>query len=614
MDQDAFHNLWGTSGAAAPAPADDSSTRALDPKAFESTWLQSAPEPKGKAPITRPGALGNKADDGVWAPLKNIATGAIKGLGNSVGAIGNTANMADYIMARAEAAATGKPIDDVLADFAAKKRAQAENPSVIGKIEQAIRPENVLPSGPDVYNPVLAKTGEYEPTTPGQKMAQAGVNAVFGSLGPGVRGAPAPVNALVPNIIRQAPVLGATGALGEGVTEATGDPLLGMASTAAIPLAVRAGGATVNRLAGTVDPQTAQLAHTARNVFDIPVGAGEISPNPTVRFLNSVVNKLPGSGGGAHREEMQTNFNRSVAGTFGEDAPRITPQVMARARDRIGAVFEGVAARTPVIHADPQLATELRQTIHNAQSTMTAGEVEPLIRQVQNIASLVDPHTHTITGEIYQNLTRRGTPLDRAMQSPNPNIRGSARDIREALDGAMERSAAPDVVEDLRAARGQWRNLRTIEPLVAKAPTGDISPALLQGRVNSSFKGTHGAAYGGGGDLKTLSDIGQRFMKEPPSSGTSERGMLMHLLGGAASGGVGLATGGMDMKTALLAAAGTAGSALLARGVGSGLRSNALTESLINRSLGNPHQGTFTNYILNSTLPATVQGNALFRP
>lgn len=611
-DNSTFHDIWGTGGVTA-AP-DDSGTRALDPKAFENAWLQSAPESKTKEPVVRPGALGNKADDGVWAPLKNIATGAIKGLGNSIGVIGNTANMADYVLARAEAAATGKPIDDVLAEFAAKKRTQAENPSALGKIEQAIRPENVLPSGPDVYNPVLAKTGEYAPTTPGQKMAQAGVNAVFSGLGPGVRGAPAPVNALMPNIVRQAPVLGATGALGEGVTEATGDPLLGVAATAAVPAAIRAGGATVNRLAGTVDPQTAQLAHTARNAFDIPVGAGEISTNPTVRFLNSVVNKLPGSGGAAHREEMQTNFNRSVANTFGEDAPRITPQVMARARDRIGSVFEGAAARTPVIHADPQLAIDLRQTIHNAQSTMTAGEVEPLIRQVQNIASMVDPHTHTITGEIYQNLTKRGTPLDRAMQSPNPNIRSSARDIREALDGAMERSAPADVINDLRAARGQWRNLRTIEPLVAKAPTGDISPALLQGRVNAGFKGTHGSAYGGGGDLKTLSDIGQRFMKEPPSSGTAERGLMMHLLGGAGTSGAGMLMGELPLKVALMGAAGTAGSALLGRGVGSGLRSNALTDSLINRSLGNPHQGAFTNYLMNSTLPATLNGNALFRP
>lgn len=607
---DDFDSAWGTSGTpSAPVSSDNTSDD------FDKTWL--ADNNKESAitikPVVsdKPGVLANSEHDETWAPLKNIATGAIKGIGDTVGAIGNTAQFADYLMARAESAATGKPVDKVLADFSAKRQAQASNPSPLSAIEQTIRPENVLPSGQDVSNPILNRTGAYVPANEGQRLAQAGIQTVFGSLGPGVRGAPGPVNGLMGDIVRQSPLLGATGALGQGVTDATGDPLLGLAATAAIPTAVRAGGAGTNALVGRVDPQTAQLAATARNQFGIPVGAGEISSNPTIRFANSVVNKLPGSGGVAHREEMQTNFNRAVSNTFGEDAERITPQVMAQARDRIGNVFEGVAQRTPVIHADPQLALELRHTIHNAQATMTAGEVEPLIRQVQNIASLVDPHTNTITGEIYQNLTRRGTPLDRAMQSPNPNIRHSARDIREALDGAMERSAPADVVDDLRAARGQWRNLRTVEPLVAKAPTGDISPALLQGRVNTSFKGTHGSAYGGGGDLKTLSDVGQRFMKEPPSSGTSERGLLMHLLGGAGAGAIGMATGEVPLKAAILAAAGTAGSALLGRGVGAGLRSNALTERLINRSLGNPTQTAFGNYLLNSTIPATVPGNAL---
>lgn len=561
----------------------------------------------------KPGILANTGDEGVWGALKNIATGAVKGAGDVVGVVGNTANLADYLLARGESAVTGKPLEDVQASFAAKKAAAAAKPTALSEIRSAIAPENVLPSGPDVANRLLSVTGEYVPTTQGQRLAQAGMQTVVGSLGPGVRGAPAPVNNLIPSIVRQSPVLGATGALAQGVTDVTGDPLLGMASTAAIPAAVRTGGAVANRLVGTVDPNAATLAQTARNNFGIPVGAGEVSSNPTVRFLNSVVNKLPGSGGVAHRENMQTAFNRSIAETFGESAERITPQVMAQARDRIGTVFEDVANRTPTIHADPQFAHSLRRTILDAQATMTAGEVEPLIRQVQNIAGLVDPRTQTITGEIYQNLTRRGAPLDRAMQSQNPNIRNAARDIREALDDVMERSATPEAVADLRQARAEWRNLRTVEPLVAKAPTGDISPALLQGRVNTAFKGTHGAAYGGGGDLKTLADIGQRFMKEPPSSGTSERGMLMHLIGGFGSGVAGLAAGLSPKEAALAMMAPVAGAAT-GRGVGAALRSDSLTNRLINNSLGNPTQTAFGNYLLNSTLPVVAEGGNLLRP
>lgn len=614
LDEDSFHGVWGTGGAAV-AP-DETGTRVLDPKAFDSMWF-STPKDESKAParpnVTKPGVLANSEHEGIWGALKNIATGAVKGAGDVVGVVGNTANLADYLLSRGESAVTGKPLEEVQAGHAETKAKAAENPTVLSQIRSAIAPENVLPSGPDVSNRLLSATGEYVPTTEAQKLAQAGIQTVVGSVGPGFRGAPAPVNNLIPNMVRQSPLLAATGATAQGVTDLTGDPLIGMAATAAVPAAVRAGGAVTNRLVGTVDPNTAALAQTARNNFGIPVGAGEVSANPTVRFLNSVVNKLPGSGGGAHREATQTAFNRSIAETFGENAERITPQVMARARDRIGAVFEDVATRTPTIQADPRFATDLRRTIRDAQATMSAGEVEPLIRQVQNIAGLVDPQTNTITGQVYQNLTRRGTPLDRAMQSPNPNIRNAARDIREALDDVMERSATPEAVADLQAARGQWRNLRTVEPLVAKAPTGDISPALLQGRVNTSFKGTHGAAYGGGGDLKQLADIGQRFMKEPPSSGTAERGMLMHLLGGFGSGVAGLAAG-LSPKEAAVAMLAPVGGAAVGRGVGAALRSETLTNRLINNSLGNPTQTAFGNYVLNSTLPATVEGNNLLRP
>lgn len=614
MNEKEFHDLWGTGGAA-PAQ-DETGTRVLDQKAFDSMWLsepKEVPAVKAAPVVTKPGILANTEGEGIWGALKNIATGAVKGAGDVVGVVGNTANLADYLLARGESAVSGKPLEDVQASFAAKKAAAAAKPTALSEIRSAIAPENVLPSGPDVANRLLSVTGEYVPTTQGQRLAQAGMQTVVGSLGPGVRGAPAPVNNLIPSIVRQSPVLGATGALAQGVTDVTGDPLLGMASTAAIPAAIRTGGAVANRLVGTVDPNTATLAQTARNNFGIPVGAGEVSSNPTVRFLNSVVNKLPGSGGGAHRENMQTAFNRSIAETFGENAERITPQVMAQARDRIGSVFEDVANRTPTIHADPQFAHSLRRTILDAQATMTAGEVEPLIRQVQNIAGLVDPRTQTITGEIYQNLTRRGAPLDRAMQSQNPNIRNAARDIREALDDVMERSATPEAVADLRQARAEWRNLRTVEPLVAKAPTGDISPALLQGRVNTAFKGTHGAAYGGGGDLKMLADIGQRFMKEPPSSGTSERGMLMHLIGGFGSGVAGLAAGLSPKEAALAMLAPVAGAAT-GRGVGAALRSESLTNRLINNSLGNPTQTAFGNYLLNSTLPVVAEGGNLLRP
>ena len=57
---------------------------------------------------------------------KNVATGAVKGVGDAVGAVGNTGNMADYLMARVESKVTGKPVDQVLSELQRSAPSAAE--------------------------------------------------------------------------------------------------------------------------------------------------------------------------------------------------------------------------------------------------------------------------------------------------------------------------------------------------------------------------------------------------------------------------------------------------------------------------------------------------------
>jgi hypothetical protein len=81
----------------------------------------------------------------------------------------------------------------------------------------------------------------------------------------------------------------------------------------------------------------------------------------------------------------------------------------------------------------------------------------------------------------------------------------------------------------------QYRNLKTIEPLVAKdAYNGNISPSALLGRVGSTKAGKAALARDNAGDLGTLAAIGQNFIKDTiPNSGTPSRALGFGLLGGA---------------------------------------------------------------------------------
>ncbi len=557
-------------------------------------------------------ALANSDDESILGGIgKNIGTALIRGLSDIPGTVGNIGQFGDYLLSRGESAITGKSLEDVNARHANVLQQVKAAQTPIGTLANAINPMNVLPTGDKVASYPLAVTGAYEPQSVGANMLAGGIRAAAGSLGPGVMRAAPGVPGFVPQAVNvlaaQAPVAGALGAVGQGVADVTGDPLLGMAATLAPAGAAKLAATGRNALMGTVTPETAQLAATARNQYGIPVNAGQMAESKFARLLEDVSSRLPFSGGPRDTARQLTAFNRAVGETFGEPAAtRITPEVMARARDRIGQDFETVAHNTRII-PDQQLVNDFAQAVRGTQ--LGATTAEPRIRNnIQEIASRIQRNGGVIDGRTYQDLTRTGGNragaglITRLTQDTDPTIRDAGYALRNALDDALTRHAPADMRDLLTQARGQWKNLRTIEDIAAKAQDGNLSPALLQGRVNAKNKGTHGAAYGGGGDLAELGQIGQQFLKAPPNSMTADRSMIMSLLGTVGGMGTAMATG--DLKNAAYIPAAVAGGILAGRTAGRTLRSDATTNALIARSLGLPTPATIANPLLRSALPA----------
>jgi hypothetical protein len=375
----------------------------------------------------------------------------------------------------------------------------------------------------------------------------------------------------------------AQGIAGAGLTAGSSDsPLVNqLAGGAAIggalaPLAGVAGrvaGGVRNALVGGNTPtDVAQLARTATDQYGVPVYAGQLSTSPATRFLDSVTRRLPFSGAEGAMDVQQKAFNNAVASTFGENADRITPQVMSTAKARLGSVFDKIASQSNV-NADDQFINDLGQIETDATSTLPDAEFAPIKRQLDNVLGMATKGDGVISGDSYQALTRKGAPLDRAMQSSDPNVKFYASQIRDTLDDALQRSAPQEVQTQLQQARSQYKAMKTIEDLVEKSTTGDISPALLMGRVRQSYGNM---AYGGGGPLGDLARIGQQFLKEAPSSGTAERMMTIGALGGLGPEAV------HNPITAGLSAAGSiAGGRLL----GAVLRSQPYANLMIRNSL-----------------------------
>lgn len=442
-----------------------------------------------------------------------------------------------------------------------------------------------------------------------------------GNAGRAVAANPLTGAAAVPgNLLMRGASLSAQGAVtGAGGAALTGqNPLTGAAGGAVLGPVGGVLGAGVRKvaqsIAPTISPAVARLAQTAGNM-GIPIRPSQISGSPFVKGMDSVLGKVPGSGMADANDVQRGAFMRAVGKTFGADSEALTPEVMSKAKTDIGGTLNAVADRTR-IHADDQLMNDLGQIEHEAPQALTESEAKPLGLQINNILSKIKPDG-TIDGATYQALTRKGAPLDVAESNHDSNIAHYAGEIRKALDDALERSAHPDDLAALKAARLAYKNMKTVEPLVSKSADGTFSPALLNNRVSTSFKNR---AYTGAGDLGDLAAIGQRFIKASPSSGTAENEKLFGILalgGKLGVGAVGAALGhsaGLDLLgTGVAGAGGLAGTSAVSRIATKALSSPAYRNRLISASL-NANQSSIPSALSGYYLPAaTATANRLLQ-
>lgn len=596
-----------SSSPSAPVNSDDDLAKSWGLDSNTKAPVASLETSKAAAPATTAGqAVGNVIDKGISAAEtagsfigNKLADGAsfgnnlIRQAATGVPVVGGLLNKAD--------AATNALIAPAINPLLSKEN-QLQGDTFGERYENSLKQQNATDQQFEADHPIISTGAQI-----------AGGAASLGGVANAIPGAAAALGLEGSTGARLAAGIASGGALGSSDTAVRGGngadiangAMGGAAGGLLGPIVGKAVGGVANKLVGQISPKIAELGELAQK-YGINVGPAQLSTNPTIKFLDSVVNRLPLSGGTAAREGQQKAFNSAVADTFGSNANEITPEVLGAAKARIGKVFDSVAERTTSITADQPFVGQLRGIVQDFQQTLPESESAPLTKQLQNIIGKFQDGGNSIDGNTYQAITRKGAPLDRLLQSKDPNVRYYGNQIRDALDGALERSAPQDALTDLQQARGQWKAMKTIEDLAEKSPTGDISPALLMNEVRKSYGNM---AYGQGAPLVDLARIGQQFLKEAPSSGTAERSMLINrLMGGAGAGGA----AALLLNPGLIPLAATKGAMGLAaaRGASAMLRSPSLGNRLIQGSLGRTISPTATQLVTRA-LPETPAVNQL---
>ncbi len=369
----------------------------------------------------------------------------------------------------------------------------------------------------------------------------------------------------------------------------------------------------VSRLAApskSMPTPQAQKAIDRLQAAGVPVDLAEATGSENLRAVRRFLTDNPISASTMKKgqEATQTAFNRAALKLIGEQGDAAVPEVLARADDRIGAVMDNIAKNTRV-KVDGKLFDAMARLENEVGMQLSPDEARPLLNQINNILSKVGDDG-AIIGSAYQNARRLAGNL-----SAKPGVSPLARELREALDDALQGSASKAEVGAIKLARKQYRNLMRIQESIGTTELGDISiPRLAQA---TSTKRERGAALMNRGDaeLARLARSANTLRDSFPQSGTAPRAALQAygqaLAPGLAGAGYGAMQGETPSDAALMALTG----GILGLGMPAGMARAYQSPTLRNYILRGAGSSSLRGLLASDPLrgAATYAGSALSR-
>lgn len=343
-----------------------------------------------------------------------------------------------------------------------------------------------------------------------------------------------------PSLVSQGATQGAaTGALtaapgqeGERALEGAGYGAgLGLLGGVVGPLLERPIGNVTGWTQGLVERTRAALADKARG-YGIDIDPAQLTTNPQYKMMGDAASRLPLSGVDPMKGRLQ--WQNAVATTFGEDAPGgLTPEIMGQGAKRITGVMDDITNRTTVHPgANGELYGDLGKIGRDMDVYgLTDAEKAPIAKQVSNVIDAFRDGNGTISGKAYQTLTQTDGPVASLLNHPDPRVQQFGGRLNQALSDAFDRSVSKADSDAWNLARQQYRNLKTVQPLIERSggtPFG-INPERLESSAIAQSRrfdpSTGGYAYGDGGPLGDLARIGRNFFPHIPESGTAPRAL-----------------------------------------------------------------------------------------
>lgn len=340
----------------------------------------------------------------------------------------------------------------------------------------------------------------------------------------------------------------AMGAVGGGVTEATGKPEYGLAASLAVPGVNSLARGVVSPVKNVLTAQEQKLVGAAQRE-GIPLTPAQATGSPTLRAVEETATQLP-LANGPMKEALRGQreaFNSAVLKRAGIDAKDASPETLNKAFTSAGQTFDDLATRTN-IKIDPQFVTDVKNVENNYGRRLDTN-VAPIFKSYMEdlapvLQAAITPGANpAVAGTAYAKIR---TDIGRTIRAngKNPDLQNALGELQNAFDDAMERSAPGALKGEWQDARRQYQALMTVDKAMqggtaATRSTADIPFGGLKTAVASGDR----AGYSRGrGQLNELSRVGDYLADKIPNSGTVTRGMVANPLNWPLLAGGGIAS------------------------------------------------------------------------
>lgn len=271
-----------------------------------------------------------------------------------------------------------------------------------------------------------------------------------------------------------------------------------------------------------------QQAAAAGKSLGMRMLPGQDTGNKALQQLEAKLESSPWTSGpiNAVKAGNQKVLNTAAAKSIGETGDTVDSNVLARANERLGGVFDNVGDPSRITVVDPAKTKAVIDGIDQDAEGLIKGSIRdnPLVSRLETLTQ-----TGGINGQQLRQLSSKlGKSAYKQMSGPDGD-----RDMGQALygvknhvDDLIESGLSGDEQATYSAARQQYRNLMqlTSRTGIVNPNTGNVSGVSLASKLQQSDKS--GFLYGKNqSDLYNAARFSQAFKPVVGDSGTSTRSL-----------------------------------------------------------------------------------------